>query len=87
MKLVRADLEALGVPRNSYGDVNLPRTQQIGAVVEFLGCDGLIAPCARWDFDNLIPFSDRMGEDSDLEIVGSESVDWLSWATTQGLLK
>jgi hypothetical protein len=24
----------------------MPRTQEIGAAVEFLGCDGLIAPCA-----------------------------------------
>ncbi len=48
LKLVRADLESLGVPDSAYGGVNMPRTQEIGAAVEFLGCDGLIAPCARW---------------------------------------
>jgi hypothetical protein len=42
LKLVRADLGALGVPESAYGGVNMPRTQEIGAAVEFLGCDGLI---------------------------------------------
>ena len=46
LKLVRADLSALGVPEGDYPGVNMPRTQEIGAAVEFLGCDGLIAPCA-----------------------------------------
>ena len=47
LKLLRADLATLGVPQDIYGGVNLPRTQEIGAAVEFLGCDGLIAPSAR----------------------------------------
>ena len=86
LKLVRADLSTLGVPESAYGGVNLPRTQEIGAAVEFLGCDGLIAPCARWACDNLILFPDRMGVDATLEVVTSEAVDWAIWATTQGLL-
>lgn len=87
LKLVRADLAALGVPESAYGGVNMPRTQEIGAAVEFLGCDGLIAPCARWNCDNLILFPDRMGIDATMEIVHNEAVDWVKWATTQGLLK
>ena len=86
LKLVRADLESLGVPESAYGGVNMPRTQEIGAAVEFLGCDGLIAPCARWRCDNLILFPDRMGVDANLEIVQSEAVDWVTWATTLGLI-
>jgi hypothetical protein len=86
LKLVRADLETLGVPESAYGGVNLPRTQEIGAAVEFLGCDGLIAPCARWRCDNLILFPDRMGVDADLEVVRSEVVDWMTWAKAQGLI-
>ena len=85
LKLVRADLAALGVPESTYSGINLPRTQEIGAAVEFLGCDGLIAPCARWTCDNLILFPDRMGIDATLEVVSSETVDWLVWATAQGL--
>jgi hypothetical protein len=86
LKLVRADLATLGVPESAYGGVNMPRTQEIGAAVEFLGCDGLIAPCARWSCDNLILFPDRMGVDATLEIVQSEGVDWVTWATTHGLV-
>lgn len=87
LKLVRADLAALGVPEATYGSVNLPRTQEIGAAVEFLGCDGLIAPCARWSCDNLILFPDRMGVDASLEVVTSEVVDWVAWATAHDLIK
>jgi RES domain len=86
LKLVRADLEALGVPESAYGGVNMPRTQEIGAAVEFLGCDGLIAPCARWACDNLILFPDRMGMDATLEVVQSEVADWVGWATEKGLI-
>ena len=64
----------------------MPRTQEIGAAVEFLGCDGLIAPCARWACDNLILFPDRMAMDATLEVVTSEAVDWITWATSNGLL-
>ena len=37
LKFVRADLVALGVPESEYGRINLPRMQEIGAAVEFLG--------------------------------------------------
>lgn len=86
LKLVRADLETLGVPEGDYGGMNIPRTQEIGAAVEFLGCDGLIAPCARWNCDNLILFPDRMRVDANLEIVQSEQVDWVTWATLNRLI-
>lgn len=86
LKLVRADLTKLGVPEDTYGGVNIPRTQEIGAAIEFLGCDGLIAPCARWGCDNLILFPDRMSADASLEVVQSEAVDWASWAIAQGLI-
>ena len=69
-----------------YRGINLPRTQEIGAAVEFLGCDGLIAPCARWPCDNLILFPDRMGANATLELVTSEDLAWITWATEHGLL-
>ena len=86
LKLVRADLATLGVPLSNFSGINLPRTQEIGAAVEFLGCDGLIAPCARWDCDNLMLFPDRMGAEATLEVVKSETVDWIVWATAHGKL-
>lgn len=87
LKLVRTDLAALGVPEPAYGGINMARTQEIGAAIEFLGCDGLIAPCARWTCDNLILFPDRMGVDATLEVVTSETVDWVTWATSQKLVE
>jgi hypothetical protein len=65
LKLVRADLATLGVPESAYGGINLPRTQESGAAVEFLGCDGLIAPSARWACDNLILFPRQDGSRRD----------------------
>lgn len=86
LKLLKVDLELLGVPESSYGIVNMPRTQAIGAAVEFLGCDGLIAPCARWRCDNLVLFPDWLGGKANLEVVRSEAVDWLPWAIANGLV-
>lgn len=84
LKLVRADLATLGVADADYGGINLPRTQEIGAAVEFLGCDGLIAPCARWPCDNLMLFPDKMAANATLEVVTSEHIDWINWATEHG---
>ena len=85
LKLVRADLATLGVADADYGGINLLRTQEIGAAVEFLGCDGLIAPCARWPCDNLMLFPDKMAANATLEVVTSEHIDWINWATEHGL--
>lgn len=86
LRLIRVDIAALGVPESEYMGVNLPRTQAIGAAVEFLGCDGLIAPSARWNCDNLMLFPERMGTDSTLELAHSEQVDWLAWGRANGLI-
>ena len=86
LKLVRADLATLGVAMDVFAGVNPLRTQEIGAAVEFLGCDGLIAPSARWHCDNLVLFPDRMSVDATLEVVSRENVDWISWASERKLL-
>lgn len=87
LKLVRADLLSLGVPEDVYLTMNLTRTQEIGAAVEFLGCDGLIAPSARWPCDNLMLFPNSMGDRASVELLSSESVDWVRWASDHGLLR
>lgn len=87
LRLIRVDLAALGVPENIYTAINLKRTQEIGAAAEFLGCDGLIAPSARWPCDNLILFPESMGDSTSIELLSTENVDWASWALSQGLLK
>ena len=86
LRLLRVDLLKMGVPASELTRVNHPRTQQIGAAVEFLGCDGLIAPSARWACDNLILFPDGPRFGGSLEVVHSEDVDWQVWARENGLL-
>ena len=87
LRLVRADFTVLGISDADYDSVNPPRTQEIGAAIEFLGCDGLIAPSARWDCDHLILFPDSLGGDTTLEVTASEQVDWVKWAIKSGLLQ
>lgn len=81
LRLLRVDLETLGADWRKYSEVNYARTQEIGAAVAFLECDGLIAPCARWDCENLMIFTDNHRvDDNELELVSTEEVDWRAWA-------
>ena len=82
----RIELSVFGISDNLYAEINPARTQEIGAAVEFLGCDGLIAPCVRWQCDNLVLFPDKMGLDANIVVVTSEPVDWISWASEHGML-
>ena len=86
LRLVRVDLRSLGIGDLDYSQLNYLRSQQIGDAAQFLGCDGLIAPCARWDCDNLMMFPDHMRADALLEVVESEAVDWLQWALDNNVL-
>jgi hypothetical protein len=86
LRLIRADLAILEVSETAYAATNLARTQQIGAAVEFLGCDGLIAPSARWSCDNLILFPDSARTPPTLLVKSSESINWIKWATEKGVI-
>lgn len=86
LRLIKADLTALGVQPKDYQGTNLSRTQQIGAAVEFLGCDGLVAPSARWPCENLMLFPDSEAFGATLETVSTEDIDWIAWATANGVL-
>lgn len=85
LRLLRSDLETLGVDWERYSEMNYERTQQIGAAVAFLECDGLIAPSARWNCENLMLFSEHHRVDrNSLKILHTEEVDWLAWAREHG---
>jgi hypothetical protein len=86
LRLIRADLRALGVSDSEYTQINHPRTQAIGAAVAFLGCDGLVAPSARWDCDHLMIFSDNHGLKDELSVLRTEEVNWQAWARDKKLL-
>ena len=87
LRLLRGDLADLGVAAVRYNERNYRRTQEIGAAVAFLGCDGLLVPSARWDCDNLVIFADNHGVANRLEVIASENVDWQAWAIDAGLFE
>jgi RES domain-containing protein len=84
LRLLRADLEALDVDMKRYESVNYHCTQEIGAAVAFLGCDGLLVPSARWSCENLIIFTENHPLTSKLEVLSSEEIDWRNWAQDAG---
>lgn len=86
LRLIRDDLNELQVDTQQYESVNYHRTQEIGAAVAFLGCDGLIIPCARWDCENLVLFMENYALTSRLDVLRSEEVDWQAWAQDAGFL-
>ena len=78
-----ADLPALrklGVEVDRYRNREYSVTQQIADAAYFLGFDGLIAPCARWECLNAVLFTDRISP-GDIEIVEREpdAIDWEAW--------
>lgn len=88
VKLARADLVTLGVEWDRYGELNYGRTQEIGAALAHLDCDGLIAPSARWACDNIMLFmTNHTGDDEIAVLVESCEVDWLSWAREHDLIQ
>ena len=86
LTLLEADLSDLGVSPSKYGERDYHRTQQIGAALIFLGHDGLLAPSARWNCQNLMLFADNHALNERLEVVSSEEVGWRAWAVQHGLL-
>lgn len=85
-RLTRTNLEYFGVDAQGFSEMDYRRTQDIGEALAFLGCDGLIAPSARWPCDNLMLFSVNHPLDAELRVVASEEVDWRAWAYENGML-
>ena len=80
LRLLQGDLVSLGVAWPDYPTLNYDKTQEIGAAIAFLGCDGLIAPSARWACDNLMLFPLNHGFESELSVVASEEIALKEWA-------
>jgi RES domain len=80
LRLLQADLLSLGVVWADYPTLNYVKTQQIGAAVAFLGCDGLIAPSARWACENLMLFPTNHAFESELRVARSEEIALKEWA-------
>jgi RES domain-containing protein len=71
-------VEALGMPRDRYGELDYERTQAIGDAAYFLGFDGLLVPSARWDCQNMIVFTDQLAS-KNMTVEESAVVDWPAW--------
>ena len=73
------ELEQLGVGPAAYGNRDYARTQEISDGVNYLGCDGLIVPSARYDGDNLVVYMQNLERDCFLEEVESRQFQWPDW--------
>jgi RES domain len=73
------ELEKLGVDIARYETFDYSATQAIAATAHFLEFDGLLVPSARFACNNLALFTDRVSYSGQLQLVGSEDVDWEQW--------
>ena len=59
-------------------DLLYDRTQEIAAAAAFLGFDGLTAPSARWDCQNIVLFLDAVTPE-EIRTVSNAQIDWQAW--------
>ena len=52
------------------------RAQEISDAVNYLGCDGLIVPCARYECRNLVIYVQNLAGDCVVEADESEVFEW-----------
>ena len=71
-------LETLRVAQSDYGGQKYSRTQEISDVVNYLGYDGLIVPCARYECKNLIIYIQNLTGDCVVEEDDSKVFEWSS---------
>lgn len=72
------ELEALGVEKRRYTEMLYGRCQEIADAAAFLGFDGIIAPSARWNCNNIVLFLDTIDLEN-VKPVRKEPVDWPAW--------
>lgn len=71
-------LARLGVDVQQYQRILYDRCQEIAAAAAFLGYQGLIAPSARWDCQNIVLFVNEIDQNQ-IDAVSSTPVDWATW--------
>ena len=79
--LILADMDALvqlGVEKERYTEILYSRTQEIASAAAFMGFDGLIAPSARHNCNNLVLFLDNYNLEG-IEVVSQAPIDWNAW--------
>jgi hypothetical protein len=73
-------LEKLHVDTSNYRRRRYDRTQSIADAAFFLGFDGIAAPSARWNCQNLVLFTDRV-DPGEVRMTSDRGVqvDWVAW--------
>ncbi len=82
LRLAVADFANVGIDSTLYGQRNYLQTQRVGAAINFLELDGLIAPSARWSCDNLMIYGDNHSMEKKLEVIETSTLpysDWISY--------
>ena len=74
-------LEELGVRRSEYGRRNYSRTQEVSYGLNYLRCDGLIVPSARYEGRNLVVYVQNLGRGC---FVKGEGESVFSWSDARG---
>jgi len=83
LRLAVTDFASVGIEGTTYDVRNYLQTQRVGAAINFLELDGLIAPSARWNCDNLMIYGDNHSMEKQLEVIGSSALpfdEWISYA-------
>ena len=87
LRILRVELETLGVDEQQLLGLDYDRMQKIGAAAAFLDCHGLIVPSARWSGENLIIFTENLHDAEVLDIEDANEVDWQQWGRDNKFLK
>lgn len=76
VELGAEELGKLGAGPTIYRSRDYSRTQEISDGLNYLGCDGLIAPSARYDCNNLIVYMQNLDKECVLEEIESSEFLW-----------
>ncbi|MBV2138953.1 MAG: RES family NAD+ phosphorylase [Candidatus Thiodiazotropha sp. (ex Ctena orbiculata)] len=86
MRILRTDLETLGIQEHEYQKINYEKMQKIGHASAFLEFHGLLVPSARWNCENLIIFTENILQLEPLELIDEKEVDWVKWGIENNML-
>ena len=84
IRVAVGDFAALGIDPNDYSSRNYERTQLVGAAINFLELDGLLAPSARWQCENLMIFANNHPLDATLDAIDEELIPFTDWQALGG---
>ena len=76
VKMRFEEIGQLGIEATAYRSRDYERTQEISDALNYLGCDGLIAPSARYAGNNLIVYTQNLETGCFVDERGSRLFGW-----------